>query len=145
MAHLFIYGTLCDQEVCEKVLGRPVPAHDMIPCHAPDFAVYKVAEVAYPCLLTKKGAVATGFLLTGLSEADLAKLDLFEGPNYTRTRLALICDKADMPSHSEYYKPHEALQTDGPWDFRKWQTQEKAAFLSQDFNLQGVRAPSHVT
>lgn len=145
MAHLFIYGTLCDREVSEAVLGRSILVQDMIPCHAPDFAVYKVADVAYPCLLAQKGAQAEGFLLTGLSEEDIAKLDLFEGPNYTRTPLAITGDDLALVSHSEYYKPHEALQTDGPWDFSKWQREEKAAFLSQDFNLQGVRAPSHVS
>ena len=143
MAHLFIYGTLCDQEVCEKVLGRPVPAHDMIPCHAPDFAVYKVAEVAYPCLLPKKGQVKRFSVNRSIIRSCQARF--IRGPNYTRTPLALMSAEADMPSHSEYYKPHEALQTDGPWDFHKWQKQEKASFLSQDFNLQGVRAPSHVT
>ena len=69
MADLFIYGTLRDRDVCEKVLGRPVDASALQPAMAPDFAIFKVATVSYPCLLPLKDAMAEGALLSGLSEA----------------------------------------------------------------------------
>lgn len=141
MADLFIYGTLRDQEVCEKVLGRPVLESDLSPAFAQDFATFKVADVSYPCLLPQKGAQAHGFVLSGLSADDIARLDLFEGVNYRRVAIEVtVGDKFVL---SEYYRPNEVLQTDGAWDLAIWQKEGKAAFLGQDFDPEGIRIPSH--
>lgn len=143
MADLFIYGTLRDRDVCEKVLGRSVSADDITPATAADFAIFKVADVSYPCLLPREGAIAEGARLSGLSAHDIAILDRFEGVNYRRVPIAIIV--ADGTAlQSEYYQPNDALQTDGAWDLALWQKQGKQAFLSRDFDLAGVRVPSHV-
>ena len=139
MATLFIYGTLLDPKICESVLSRPVdPAH-VTPATAMDYAIYRVANVSYPCLLPEKGASAQGALVSGLTETDLAKLDLFEGVNYQRAPLVIVCDQQEVSTH--YYKPNHRLKTDGPWDLASWQKQGKKAFLSHDFDLSGVRPP----
>jgi gamma-glutamylcyclotransferase (GGCT)/AIG2-like uncharacterized protein YtfP len=141
MSHLFIYGTLRDHEVCEKVLGRHVSPDDLTEAYALDFATFKVADVSYPCLLPEAGGRAKGCLLTGLSERDLALLDKFEGANYTRVPIEIICgDEAQM---AEYYQPNQKLQTDGAWDLATWQRDGKGDFLALDFNIEGVRAPAH--
>ena len=143
MADLFIYGTLRDREVCEKVLGRAVLADDMTPASAANFAIFKVAHVSYPCLLPVSGATAIGALLSGLSAQDMAILDRFEGVNYTRMPITIrLADGSEVIS--DYYQPNEALQTDGAWDLALWQKEGKQAFLDRDFNLGGVRAPADV-
>ena len=139
MATLFIYGTLRDREVCERVLARPVALSDLAPATAPDFAIYRVAGAHYPCLLSQKGAMATGSLLTGLDDTDIGKLDQFEGENYQRASLVVLCD--GMQVTTQYYQPNETLSTDGPWDLGAWQQSGKNAFLQRDFNLSGVRSP----
>ena len=140
---LFIYGTLRDREVCEKVLGRAVSGDDMTPATAADFAIFKVAHVSYPCLLPSTGASAVGACLSGLSQQDIARLDRFEGVNYTRVPITIT--RADGRSLiCDYYQPNETLQTDGPWDLALWQQHGKKAFLDRDFDLDGVRVPSHV-
>ena len=140
MSHLFIYGTLRDRDVCEKVLGRPVDASALQPATAPDFAIFKVAKVSYPCLLPVKDAMAEGALLSGLSEAELQRLDLFEGVNYQRTACQVLTDGKAI--ETQYYKPKETLITDGSWSLSAWQKEGKDSFLSRDFNLGGVRVPS---
>lgn len=143
MMDLFIYGTLRDRDVCEKVLGRPVSGDDISPATATNFAIFKVADVSYPCLLPVAGATAIGARLSGLSEQDIAILDRFEGVNYRRVPIAISLGDG---SHvmSEYYQPNDALQTDGAWDLALWQQEGKQSFLSRDFALSGVRVPSHV-
>ena len=142
MADLFIYGTLRDRDVCEKVLGRPVLMTDFSPAFAQDFAIFKVADVSYPCLLPHEGSQAHGALLSNLSDDDIAILDRFEGVNYRRVPVRVHCDNGFVTS--QYYRPNEALQTDGLWDLVQWQKDGKEAFLAQDFNHQGIRIPSHV-
>ena len=141
MNQLFIYGTLRDREICEAVLSRTVKANDMIEASAPDFAIYKVADVHYPCLLPETGKVAVGALLTGLSDDDLALLDQFEGVNYTRKPIRIMVDGKDV--ETQYYQPNEALRTDGAWSLAQWQKQGKADFLGRDFHKEGVRVPPH--
>lgn len=143
MADLFIYGTLRDREVCEKVLGRAVSADDITPASAADFAIFKVANVSYPCLLPAQGETAMGARLSGLSAQDVAVLDRFEGVNYSRVPIAItLADGSAMIC--DYYQPNDALQTDGAWDLALWQNDGKQAFLNRDFDLGGVRTPSHV-
>ena len=139
MASLFIYGTLRDLDVCEAVLGRAVSPHSMHPAIAPDYAIYKVAMVQYPCLLPCQSAAADGAVLTDLSDTDLARLDRFEGENYQRVPLRILCDGQSMMA--DYYRPNEALETDGPWSLAQWQAEGKSQFLTLDFNLDGVRKP----
>ena len=142
MAHLFIYGTLRDREVCEKVLGRAVSDADLRPAFAQGFATHKVADVSYPCLLPSLGAKAYGFILSNLSDDDIGTLDLFEGVNYRRVPIEVT--SGDETIMSEYYRPNELLQTDGVWDLAIWQKEGKAAFLGEDFKAEGIRIPSHV-
>ena len=142
MADLFIYGTLRDRDVCEKVLGRPVPITDLSPAFAQDFAILKVADVSYPCLLPHEGSKAHGALLSNLTQDDIAILDKFEGVNYHRVSVRVQCDDGFITS--QYYRPNDALQTDGLWDLAQWQKDGKEAFLAQDFNHQGIRIPSYV-
>lgn len=140
--NLFIYGTLRDKQVREMVLGRPVAASDLTKAYAPDFASFKVADVAYPCLLPTKGQIAEGLLLTGLSDDDIARLDTFEGVNYKRVPLSIMV--GDKVQESYYYQPNDSLQTEGEWDLAQWQKHGKAAFLGDDFDPKGIRIPQHV-
>lgn len=142
MAHLFIYGTLRDNEVCEKVLGRTVLPTSLTPAYAKDYAIFKVADVSYPCLLPEKGTCAQGFILSDLTDEDLQILDRFEGENYKRVPIEVHVGDEVMISH--YYQPNQKLQTDGAWDLSVWRQEAKADFLALDFNHEGIRVPSHV-
>lgn len=139
MAELFIYGTLRDRDVCEAVLGRTVSPADMIPAIAPDHAIFKVANVNYPCLLPHPSAQAEGAILRHLTSADLTRLDRFEGDNYQRVPLRILCERQE--TIADYYRPNEALETDGPWSLSQWQLEGKSQFLTLDFHLDGVRKP----
>ena len=141
MNQLFIYGTLRDRDICEAVLLRAVAPDDMIAASAPDFAIYKVADVHYPCLLPADGQVAVGALLTGLSDEDLALLDQFEGVNYSRKPIGILVDGKEI--ETQYYQPNKMLRTDGAWSLAQWQKQGKADFLGRDFHKNGVRVPPH--
>ena len=139
MAELFIYGTLRDLDVCEAVLGRTVSPHDMRPATAPDYAVFKVANVQYPCMIPSPSAEADGAVLSHLTSDDLRRLDRFEGENYQRVPLRILCE--GQAHIVDYYRPNEALETDGPWSLEQWQLDGKSQFLTLDFNLDGVRKP----
>ncbi len=81
MADLFVYGTLRDETLRARLLGRRVRA---LPARLRGFAVRAVRDADYPALVPDRSGVVTGLLLTGLDAGDLARLDRYEGGEYRR-------------------------------------------------------------
>lgn len=144
MAHsLFIYGTLLDDQILASVLGHDGTDITSSEAEAPFMRVMKVADVDYPCLLEgQDDDVAIGALLQGLNDEDIAKLDQFEGENYQRKALEVICDKQLVKTQA--YQPVIELETDGVWMFHHWSEKGREAFLNHDFDLDGVRKPKNL-
>ena len=145
MAHsLFIYGTLLDGQILASVLGHEGASITSSEAEAPFMRVMKVAHVDYPCLLEgQDDDVAIGALLDGLSDDDIAKLDQFEGENYQRKSIDVICDKQLVKTQA--YMPVITLETDGAWYFHLWAAEGRDRFLNLDFNLGGVRKPHNAS
>jgi nudix-type nucleoside diphosphatase (YffH/AdpP family) len=76
MADFFFYGTLCHAPLLDLVLGRRAV---MQTAHLPNHAVYWAKGGAFPLIVEQAGGRADGLLLTGLTEAEAARLDYYEG------------------------------------------------------------------
>ncbi len=83
---LFVYGTLLDPSMRERLLGRPVEAI------AARLAGYQRGRGKHFYIVRKAGAEAPGAILTGLRERDFGILDGYEEvPSlYTRERVEAI-------------------------------------------------------
>ena len=84
MADLFVYGTLMDESLRTRLLGRRVRA---LPARLRGFQVRAVQDANYPALVPKPGETVSGWLLTGLDGGDLALLDAYEGDEYRRVQV----------------------------------------------------------
>ncbi len=81
---LFCYGTLCVPDIMRRVSGSlPVGIQSWLL----NYACYGLTGLDYPGILPVKGAQVSGLLYQGLSRAQLAKLDAYEGEQYRRVRL----------------------------------------------------------
>lgn len=137
---LFIYGTLQDAEVMKAVIGRTIPLTAQQEGIAPFFKIMTVKHVHYPCLVEGDDSdVADGVIITGLSDEELQVLDRFEGDNYHRVAIDVIAKCRLVQTQA--YMPRQILETDGTWQLEEWQATNRDQFLSQDFNLAGVRPP----
>lgn len=76
MADLFFYGSLRHPPLLEIVLGR-LPRMQV--AQLPDHAVYWAEGQGFPMIVPEPGGVAKGVLVQGLGEADIARLDYYEG------------------------------------------------------------------
>ncbi|MFJ2442087.1 gamma-glutamylcyclotransferase family protein [Streptomyces sp. NPDC087658] len=83
---LFVYGTLQFDAVLSGLIGR-VPAR--IPAVASGWRAAALEGRVHPGLVEASGAVASGFLLTGLSLREWVILDLFEDDQYDLREVAL--------------------------------------------------------
>lgn len=126
---LFVYGTLRDANLCRAVLGREVDPDAPVPARAPGFSAVHYHPHPYPALIPAPHAEAAGLLLD-LSEADLARLDAYEGDGYRREPISVCC--ATGPLDALAYFPTLPIPADAlPWRLDEWQAWHKAAALAE--------------
>lgn len=86
--NLFVYGTLNDPNFLNSILGKsPRMVVDQLLDFCQDFVF--IDGESYPNIYKCQGGVISGSLISGLSESDLLKLDLYEGNKYRRIQVRL--------------------------------------------------------
>jgi len=125
---LFVYGTLCDGDLRAAVLGRRLGADQIVAALAEGWQAVLAGGRDYPMLVHAPGAQAMGLLLLGLTAADFARLDAYEGAEY---RLAGIGVHGPAgPGSAMAYLP--VLAPPPPyraWSLATWQVNRKQATL----------------
>ena len=86
---LFVYGSLCDKRLRERILQREVHAE---PACLNGYSAYYLVAEPYPSLRRIGGAKTPGLLLSGIDAQDLQRLDRYEGHLYRRKKLG-VCVK----------------------------------------------------
>lgn len=110
---LFIYGTLIHPHILSRVLtGSLRPSLDSEehfahitarPAIVKDYQVRRVKGEDYPALVVRQDAEypVRGVILEGLSRAEIASLDLFEGDEYAKTSLQAVVPSNESPISNE--------------------------------------------
>lgn len=91
----FFYGTLMAPKVLSRVCHGPnVPlkttganALNIRPALLQSFRRHKVLHADYPAIVPCEGSTVRGTLVTGLTDGDLWRLDIFEGSEYERRKV----------------------------------------------------------
>lgn len=121
MDNLFIYGTLCHLPLLAKVIGR-LP--EMAKAHLPGHAVFRAADHDFPVITESPGGQANGWLLSGLSADDYARLNYYEGPFGFRCLEKEIETAWGETVPAQVYIPDAGLwQPGAPWDLADWQAE----------------------
>ncbi len=121
MPDLFVYGTLCDHELLENVLGRHVTASEVCLGEFKDHTVHWVQDQNYPVIIPHVGSTAKGHVLTGLSQEDLAKLDYYEGGFGYFTQDVSISTQSGTLSALVYFSDHQDVALGAKWELARWQ------------------------
>lgn len=124
---LFIYGTLRDRVLLERLAGAgPGPgagagALATSPAELPGHVVLRQAGDPFPYLAPRDGGVALGILVEGLTAAQMARLDAYETPfHYARASVTVRVNGRDVPALT--YMPGPSVQAaDSLWDFAEWE------------------------
>lgn len=80
-AVLFVYGTLRDEHVVERVTGRRLASR---PAVLEGYCRMLDPSIGYPIVHPLAGASVDGALLEDLDERTLAAIDAYEGAEYRR-------------------------------------------------------------
>lgn len=114
---LFFYGTLRHAPLLEAVVGR-LP--EMEPARLSDHAPYEIEGEFFPALYAAPGQIADGVLVTGLSEAELARIDFYEGPG-DYTPMVLSAETANGPVQAQvYFSNDSGPPKTAPWSYERW-------------------------
>jgi ADP-ribose pyrophosphatase len=129
----FFYGTLCDADVLQLVLGyRPGPGQ-LKPALLPGYRRKRARGHSFPVLLRAPGGLVDGLLFRPARASDAPRLTTYEGPDYVTRRLP-VCRQAASGaavSRARVFLPAgSSLPADfDDWALPRWQQRDKAAFL----------------
>ncbi len=125
MTDVFFYGTLCHAPLRAVVLGRAVAGE---PARLPGFRVTWAAGQPFPTIAPDAGSAAEGILVRGLTAADVARLDWYEGGfGYRTADLAL----AGGAGTARVYLPDPGLwQPGAPWSLDDWAARHGAVVVA---------------
>ena len=102
----------------------------------------KVAKAHYPALIkSSSDEVVKGALVNALTNLDMSILDKFQGTKYFRSILTVLAMDNSLIK-SLVYLSDETIHTEGVWVCKDWESSELNLFLSQDFDLDGIKIPN---
>lgn len=149
--HYFFYGTLCDPDVRERVLGyRPGP-RQLRPAWLAGFRRKQARGQSYPVLIRASGSRVDGLLFTA-KPADGALLVAYEGAEYRTCRLPVRQHRPSGPAGRR--RAIVFLPATGPqgcalpagyadWSLGRWRRRDKIAFLpSVQSRIESCARPS---
>ncbi len=124
---LFVYGTLRARDLMTAVAGSGQWV--AIPASLPDFAVHTVADNVVPFISREQGAGANGIIWQDVTEAQCARLDLYEGAfGYTLEDVTVLT--ASGPRTAKCYMPPPDIAADpSPWSLADWEADHLAPAL----------------
>ena len=127
MTDLFVYGTLMDADVRQRVCGKPL--NDLEPASIRGYRCVHVKGQSYPVLRPQTGGLVPGFLLHRLDLACMARLCAYEGGEYQLAESRIVVAFGPTIS-AQVFLPTASVQDDGrPWRFEEWQKRHKRSFL----------------
>jgi gamma-glutamylcyclotransferase (GGCT)/AIG2-like uncharacterized protein YtfP len=132
----FFYGTLMAPQVLHRVChGSTSPSNPIYATHnfkttpaiLPDHRRHRVKNADYPAVLSHQGSSVRGTCVTGLTDADVWRLDIFEGDEYE-----LLVDGKDeggeeVEAETYVWVAGEERLEAQEWDFEEFQ-REKMRF-----------------
>lgn len=121
MTDIFVYGTLRFVPLLELVTGKAAADLDIQPALLPDHQVYAVAGEAFPMIQDCSGAEAQGLLIRGLTAADTAALDFYEGGfDFTLKPLQVRLGSGGTYPVDVYFPAPGLWQAGDVWDLDAW-------------------------
>ena len=124
---LFVYGTLQNEQLMQAVAGDGVLRSS--PATLEGYSVLRLTGDVVPKITPGSDKVARGLLFQNLSEAQIARLDLFEGAfGYFREEKSVHVD-GDLKPAQVYLPPSEERLSGDPWDLADWEEKHLTPML----------------
>ncbi|USW51364.1 Putative gamma-glutamyl cyclotransferase, protein AIG2 [Septoria linicola] len=162
----FFYGTLMSPKVLHRVChGDMSPSNPIFASH--NLKIYpailhghrrhRVLGADYPGVVPNKDATVRGTYVTGLTDADIFRLDLFEGSEYTRQKVMVkVLEEAgdaesgegniegkEVPAETYIYTASADNLEDREWDFAEFRRDKERYWVGVEEIDEIVAAPQN--
>lgn len=153
----FFYGTLMAPEVLHRVChGSRSPSNpiyathnlEIKPAKLPGYRRHRVKNADYPAILPHQNAipgdnsnVVRGTCVTGLTDADVWRLDIFEGDEYERVKVRCRLLSGDSDGNGEggeveaetyVWVAGESRLEAEEWDFDEFRREKMRFWVGED-------------
>ncbi|MCJ1299438.1 hypothetical protein MMC08_002230 [Hypocenomyce scalaris] len=145
----FFYGTLMAPQVLHRVChGTPTPTPFQIslltiaPALLHSFCRHKVRHRDYPAIIPSPTATVRGTFVQGLTDADLWRLDIFEGDEYSREKVKVkLLEKVgeeqgkgnvegvEVEAETYVWVAGEGKLEEGEWDFEVFRREKMGRWV----------------
>lgn len=167
----FFYGTLMAPQVLHRVIhgtSRPTTTQSsritFQPALLPNYRRHRVRYCDYPAIVPHAGSTVRGSYVTGLSPADIARLDIFEGSQYDRVPVKVrllkgvgLDQKVDLSAtvggipgeevEAETYVFREQDRArdleDGEWDFEQFKRERMRFWMGEPRGWDEIQADEY--
>jgi len=140
---LFVYGTLMVPEVMGSVCGYAGAGE---PALLHDYCRRQVRGELYPAIMASVGDAVGGVLYRGITPAQLALLDAFEGGMYRREIVTVAVGARTLPAASYVLAPGLGHRlSDADWSLDDFVAEGLRRFLADypGFSALSVEVPRH--
>lgn len=122
MTDVFFYGTLRHLPLLEVVLGCSAATLKIQHAHLPDHAVFWVRDEPFPIIHPQPGAKADGIVVQGLGDADIARLQYYEGGfEYDLAPVTVRVPRGDDIQAQVFFCEPGAWPLGAKWSLTDWQ------------------------
>lgn len=119
-----VYGAMNPGKVFESL-------HSFHPGVLDGFVRHRVRSADYPGIIREDGSSVRGVYATGMTDANMVKLDQFEGTEYVKEQLKIrLVDTGEVKEATVYVYQHPEELDHGEWDFEHFK-REKLALWSR--------------
>lgn len=127
---LFLWGTLLDREVLERLLGRRVHGNELEPARLTGFRRVAATGGPYPVLVPDPGARVDGLLLLRPSRRDLRRIAHYEDDYRAALFEVETASGRRLPAWLYLAREDVLRPGDAPWDPALWARRHKAQLLA---------------
>jgi gamma-glutamylcyclotransferase (GGCT)/AIG2-like uncharacterized protein YtfP len=160
----FFYGTLMAPQVLHRVChgsmapDNPIYANHKLetyPAILHNFRRHRVKYADYPAILPTEGSTVRGTYVTGLTDADIWRLDIFEGSEYKREKVKARMLTTVGDNHGKGNVEGEEVEAetyiwisgkdsleDGEWDFGEFQKEKMRFWVGSEGEGEYAGRPS---
>lgn len=127
----FFFGSLCDDDVLEIVVGRRVPKEHVQAATLSGFRACAVMldREMVPVLLEEENGATRGVLVAELTDEDVRRISHFEGLDYKAGRCTVTLDNGNEVTAQAWLSSGFAPRSSQDWDFDVWRATQKPVFL----------------
>lgn len=155
MVREVLYRVCYGDEKADKdpVLGLLAANLTIQPATLHDYCRHRVLDVDYPAIVPQKGHTVRGTYVTGLTDADIWRLDHFEGPEYERRGVQVQVLKDDggveagddeqlvfADAETYVYTADEETLEKREWDFEEFRREKIHRWVGSPQEYEGQRS-----